>query len=203
MTVTRRAGAGVAVLLSALLLAACETTPMVLSAQFTPPPGSTWAGAAAAPLPGACRVQLAGFSDERTDPQAMGDMLGRPVRADTMAWLRSGFQLLARNRQIALVDSPDADIALHVSVLKAYVMTETAEKSANVAVHIRYERRGAPAGEANYRGTDKSVNFANGSSEAQGALDGALAELLDHVAADIAARCHATAAIVDQKFSVR
>ena len=198
-----RAGITVAVLIASLLPAACASTPIVLSAQFTPPAGSRWAVAATAPTAGACRVELAGFSDERSDPQAMGDMLGRPVRADTMAWLRSGFQMLARDTQILLIDGPNADLVLHVSVLKAYLMTETAEKSANVVVRIRYERHDAPVGDSYYRGTDKSVNFANAPSEAQGTIDAALADLLDRVAKDIVGRCRGTAAISARKFSLR
>jgi hypothetical protein len=176
---------------AAAALVACSTAPIGLSSQFDPPSRASYvSGKPPASQAELCRIQIAHFTDMRPDSQTMGAMGVRTVRADTGAWVRSGIESLARDSRIRFVSAPsEADLSIDVELLKAYVMTITVDKSSNVAVRIRYFRKGTPQGDALYRGTDTDVNWANGDDETQEALNRALANMLEDVDRDLLARC--------------
>jgi len=177
----RRAGAAFA----ALSLVSC-TGPVTLSPDFSPRAPNA---SAAQPAEHACRVRLAEFHDELTDPGTMGSIGFRPIRADTAAWVRSGLGTLARDPRIQFVDGGQADLDLNVSLLKAYMISITTEKSANVVLRIRYTRPDASSDEQVYRGVDTGLDWAGTTDETQGALDDALAEALASIQRDVLARC--------------
>lgn len=145
------------------------------------------------PPTGPCTIRLAEVRDVRSDPSAMGSVGTRVVRAaDAAAWVRSGLQSLNRDSRIRAVDDSGADglsLTLSVDLVQAYTMTITTEKSTNVVLRVRYDRRGSPIGEQTYRGTDTSLNWTNGDAEIQSSFNAALAQLLLAVDRDILARC--------------
>ncbi|HEY1962423.1 MAG TPA: hypothetical protein VGG69_08395 [Rhizomicrobium sp.] len=163
---------------------------MLLSSEFDPPLNSALLrDARAAQSPAPCRVRLAALEDDRVDSQYMGEIGGRPVRADTMAWLRSGLALLGRNPRLQLVQTGPADVVISVRLLKAYVLSITTQKSANVAVKVRYAGGATPPDEQVYRGNDVAVNWVSGSGEAQAALNSALNDVLYEIERDLLSRC--------------
>jgi hypothetical protein len=191
-----------AALASLLSLAACaDATPIVLSARFTPPRGVSWlpadtsrAGGRAA---GSCRIHLADIRDLRSDPQSMGMLQNRPVRsADSISWLRSGFDALSGDSRIGFVDGAAADntdVVLRVELINAYVMGITSEtRAVSVVLRVRYERGGAMLDEQVYRGRHDALTWGTGESETQASFDTALAQLLGTVDRDIVARCGAS-----------
>lgn len=188
--ISRHTIAAAALTIAAAALAACSTQPIGLSSQFDPPSRASYASGKAAAPAEACRIRIAQFVDMRPDSQSMGAIGVRTVHADTGAWVRSGIESLARDPRIQFVGATsEADLSIDVELLKAYVMSMTVDKSSNVALRIRYARKGAAQGDALYRGTDTDVNWANGDGETQQSLNRALANLLEDVDQDILARC--------------
>lgn len=121
----------------------------------------------------------------------MGVTAGRLVRsADAVAWVRSGFESLSRDRRLQFVGTAPEDIALNVDVLKAYAMSVTGEtRAATVVVRVRYGGVTVASGEQVYRGTENGLNWSSGEGETQSSFDAALAQLLEAVDRDIVARC--------------
>ncbi len=192
-----------AALASLLSLAACvEPTPIVLSTRFTPPRGVPWLPAdtarAGGPAAASCRIHLAEIRDLRSDPQSMGMLQNRPVRAtDSISWVRSGFDALSRDSRMRLVDgvADDSDLVLRVELINAYVMNVTTEtRAVSVVLRVRYERGGAMLDEQVYRGRHDALTWGTGESETQSSFDTALAQLLATVDRDVVARCPALTA---------
>ena len=180
-----------------LLAGACATAePAIVSASFLPPDGMRWAWTPkrGETPPAPCRVSVAEVRDTRADPQSMGDIGGRVVRAeDATAWLRSGLNSLGADKRLALSEAPagEADITVRAELVKAYVESLRINKSANVVVRIRYAQGGADAGEKSFRGDDGGMNWASGDSEAQQVLNRALGEVVFALDQDLIARCTA------------
>jgi hypothetical protein len=174
-----------------LSLAACATSPIALSSQFSPPSQQAWLGKpATSDRP--CRVRIAAVRDLRTDPEAMGVTGLRLIRsADAAAWVRSGFVALGHDRRLQIVDdAAQGDVVMDVEILKAYAMSVTGEtRAASVVLRVHYSRDGAPAGEQIYRGTENGLNWSSGEGETQSSFDAALADLLKTVDSDLVARC--------------
>jgi hypothetical protein len=189
---TRRAA--LATFVGSLLLGGCSSQPYSLSSQFTPPESPAWSTAATA----SCRVRVTEIHDLRADPLSMGVIGNRPIRgADAPAWVRSGLDSLGLDQRILLVGAElgnDADLALSLDLLKAYMHSITTQKSANVVLRVRYSRHGQPLDEQVYRGVDTGGNWAQGDGETQEAFDAALAESLTAIDRDIRTRCAAAVA---------
>jgi hypothetical protein len=158
-------------LLLALLVGGCSTAPIVLPAAYTP----ARAKGQAAPLRGACMLNLAGVRDVRPDPDYSGEVAGRPVVGTHLgSWMTGGLgQLLA--------PQGDATLRVEVDLTKAYFASLNVAKSANLVVRARFFRDGALRGEETLRGADTSTNWASGEAETQAALRAALHDLAQHL----------------------
>jgi hypothetical protein len=180
-----------AALLAPLLLAACQHPPVTLSPAYTPPVPYR-DRLAETPADGtACRVFIGDVRDLRPDPQSMGSISLRTVHAgDSAGWVRSGLQTLDRDKRLRIAGTAaDADLVLDAEILKAYIMSITTQKAANVVIRVRYSRHGVAEGDAIYRGALNEVNWIGGDDETQGAFDDALSQVIAAVAADTAKRC--------------
>ena len=175
-----------------LTLAACANRePVALSTQYEPPTAYTKPVAKGGePI---CRVQLGMVVDKRSDSESMGSIGGRAIRAvDSAAWVRSGLESLGRDGRIVLVEAGEAsDLELKAELLKGYVMSMAAAKTADVVLQVHISRRGGPATDQVYRGTDEAPNWIAGDEETQGALNRALAQALAQVRTELLARCAA------------
>ncbi len=200
MTRSAMRAAGLCGLAATLLLSGCANRPAVpMSSAFESQGGSHWPASAhlreGSYVAGACHIRLAGIQDLRTDPQVMGDIGGRMIHAtDTVGWVRSGLEGLKQDPRIRLDDqaSTDAsDLVLDVDLVKAYVLSITTEKTANVVLRVRYSRAGASAGEKVYRGVDLGANWVSGADETQSTFDRALTQLLEELDTDVIAHCAA------------
>jgi hypothetical protein len=175
-----------ATLFCTLALSSCAKDPVVLSSEFRPSFGSV---AGEAPHGAPCRVRLAEITDERVDAQSMGDIGGRPIRADTLAWVRSGLASLDGGGQITIVQAEPADLALKVELLKAYVISITTVKSANVVLRVRYAHGSSGLDDRIYRGSEVGPNWMSTTGETEAALNGALSQVLDTIREDTLTRC--------------
>jgi hypothetical protein len=163
---------------------------MSMSSAFTPPNRTQWPTSTA--LPGTeCRVELTNVKDNRSDPQAMGALGSKTVRADAAAWVRSGIESLGRDSRIRFVSAPaDAQLQLSVELLKSYVMSVTSEtRSVNVVLRVSYSRSGGPPFERIYRGNVDATIWIDPQSETQSSFDDALAQVLEAVDRDALALC--------------
>jgi hypothetical protein len=172
-----------------MLTACANREPITLSTQYQP------SAAAVSPATSkeatVCRVQLGAVVDKRSDAESMGSIGGRAVRAvDSAAWLRSGLESLGRDGRIVLVEVGEAsDLELKAELLKGYVMSMAAAKTADVALQVHISRRGGLDTDRVYRGTDEAPNWIAGDEETQGALNRALAQALAQIRTDLLARC--------------
>ena len=202
----RGALAAIAVALATpvLTLAACANqAPVVMSSQYTPAEDA--AGAMSYPRPhhkqpaaSLCRVRLAEIVDSRHDGAAMGYIGGRLIHAaDAAAWTRSGLISIGGDGHLLIVDAPSpdgADVVVSAELLKAYMQTQTEAKAATVVMRVRYDRRGGATETQTYRGSDTSLNWANGDKETEHALNRAMAQVLAAVRLDIYKQCEMVAA---------
>lgn len=177
-----------AALIGASVLPSCTVKPVVLSNEFQPPGNSVLltpdAKAASGPV---CRIRFA-LTDERIDPQSMGDV-GAPIRADAMAWLRSGFAYLGRDPRLRIVEQDPTDLNLDVHLLKAYVQVTLTEASSNVSLQVHYTRDGSDLGTRVYRGTDLGFQWSDGREATQRKLNAALNGALYDLRQDVLTRC--------------
>ncbi len=181
-----------ACLLCALaLLAGCaQRAPVLLQASYAPPASRARPSQAGDPAR-SCRLHIGEIRDLRSDPTALGEIGGRPVRAvDVPAWLRSGLLSLDRGAAIVMVENAEAeDVDISADIHKTYVISMPTSKAADVAFTIHYRRNGAAVDDQVYRGSDEGMNWASGEGEGQSALNRALADALTHVEADVLAHC--------------
>ncbi len=178
----------------AAAVALCLAT---LGASLAPLNGALAATAPAGPLPGACKVRLLPVHDTRADPTTMGSIGGKPVQSpDGPSWVMLALQTLGQDNHINLVagDATDADIDVNVDLLKAYVISLTMSKSANVVVRAHYSHGANPPEDVVYRGVETGTNWASTQSESRGALGAALSQIVTQVHADVLQRCGAAKA---------
>lgn len=100
---------------------------------------------------------------------------------DPLAWLRQGLSRYAGKGA--------ATLTLHADLLLLYVQSQASSKSAQIAMHVRYQKDAQTLLDRTYRGRSTSMNWANGDSEIQEALDRALSDMLMHVEADLRLLC--------------
>lgn len=144
-----------------------------------------------------CRVHFERIEDGRRDRTTLGNVAKRQVRspADSLAWIRNVLSGL-RHRGIEVrfepADAADAGaLAADARLLVAWVSDIRANKSANAAMRIQVRRGTAVALERDYRGVETTMNFASGDRELQKVVDTAFGRMLDHLAPDLLALCHA------------
>ena len=131
--------------------------------------------------------------DVRSDPGDLGMMGPRDVRtSDSAAWLAAALATMKQDPRLHFVDDDkDAEFALRIELVKAYVMTMTTQKSANIVLRASYSRGGKELDTQVARGRDTGTNWANGADEAQGALNRAMSAAISELDNDIVARCQA------------
>lgn len=179
-----------------LLLAACaQPSPVLLSASYQMPPNRAKLSRTSAAAPRAiCRLHVGQLRDLRSDTRSLGEIGGRPIHAmDVQAWVRSGLLSLDRNGTIVLVESgQESDADISVDIQRAYVFSQATTKAANIALTVHYNSRtGAVVDDRSFRGSDEGMNWASGDSEAQSALNRALANALEQLQTNILAHCTA------------
>lgn len=184
-----------------LLAGACASNavPAVLPAAFAPPDGNSawaWSPRRNEQPPAPCRIAFTEVRDTRVDPLFMGDMAGRPVRAeDPVAWLKSGLASLSADKRLTLVDAADPaghHLGLKAELVKAYIESLRINKSANVVVRVTYTLNGANWGEpSSFRGADDGMNFGSLDSEAYEVLNRAMQEVIAALDKDLLVRCEA------------
>jgi hypothetical protein len=182
----------------AALLAGCnDRPPVALSTQYDPgnaPLRQQHPALKSTGVTGpACAVQLGEIRDLRLDPQSMGAIGYRPIRsADPVSWVRSGLVSITNDRRIAFVGAdPNASFEIGADLMKAYILSQATQKSANVVLRIHYSRNGATWDERIYRGVDVGANWVGGEDESQSALDRALSSALEQIRQDLLTRCAA------------
>jgi hypothetical protein len=185
-----------AIALMASGLAACVSQPVQLASAYAPQ-DTTFSAANRGTADGnaPCRILLAGVQDLRDDPEAAGLIGYRFVHAnDAIPWLRSGLLSMARDPRLSLSDQIPASVAqlvIRVDLLKIYMLPINQAKSANVVIRIHYADPNAAPDDQIYRGISTSLNWADASSETQGAFDTALTKLLQDVDHDLLTHCAA------------
>jgi hypothetical protein len=183
-------GVGIAGAIALAMLTACaDSTPIELSAQFTPQNRLSWSS----PATTVCRIHFSEIRDARADPRSMGAIETRLVlAADAAGWLRSGLQSLSRDPRVKFVDDKargEPDLDLSVELVKAYAIAISSDKSISVVIHVRYGRGGSTLGENSYRGVYTGTIWGPGPSEIQSAFDDALGQIVQALDRDILARC--------------
>lgn len=132
--------------------------------------------------------------DQRRDRQTLGMVTGRAVKApsDVDGWLRSTMEGLG-GRGLDLRPAADAApaeaIEIHVDLQAAWLRDIKTSKAANVLVHVRAERGGAPLLDRDYRGNISRINWASTDAELQHLIDDAFGKALDAIAADLKTAC--------------
>jgi hypothetical protein len=142
-----------------------------------------------------CHVAIAEAADMRREPQLLGIVGGRAVNApdDTTAWLTSilgGLQ--ARGVGVAFDKdaTPTGDVVVaRVNLRSAWLTSVSTNKVANVVLHVRAERAGAPVIERDYRGSLTGVNWSSGEGELRRLVDDAFADALNDMAVDFHTLC--------------
>ncbi len=181
------------VALAALATAACASEePVLLSSGFTTYGKVQWAFTPKGKAPATCRVSIGEVVDARSDTQSMGRFGGRYVRRDdTVGWVRSGLETLARDKRFEFVSAAEAGdgVVIHATLAKAYMEGLATSKNATVVLRVRYERTGETIGENTFRGDYTDVNWGSGDGEARDSLNIALQEALAAIDADLFARC--------------
>lgn len=140
------------------------------------------------PVTQRCGFTLDGVEDRR-DRGDLGQIGRTVVGADGFeAWLARGLD------GCAIGDGASGRRRVRLVVFKAYVQGIGTMKAANLVVRARFFREGQPWKEADLRGVDNSINWANGEGEIQEALERALADLRRQVQDEVQRMCAAEAA---------
>ncbi|MDB5433637.1 MAG: hypothetical protein JWP35_4753 [Caulobacter sp.] len=204
--VAGRAAAVAAALL--LPLAGCAAPlPVTASPTFTdrapPPPqfsqtsslSDTTHRKAVAPAPPpvlTCRIHVVALIDGRRAPDTLGIITGRAVKSppDTQGWLRSVVGgLEARGVGVDFDAAQPGDLETTVSLQTAWVTAVTTNMTANVVLHMKAEKPGAPPIDRDFRGGLSNINWASGDREIQTLVNKAFAGALDGMAKDLHALC--------------
>ena len=176
-------------LLAVILVAGCaDRTPVTVTSPAARNP---------AHLPGAvaCPVRVLEIVDDRMDPQTLGEVGGRTVRAppDAHAWLRG---VIAGLQQFGVAvqfgeDSPAAAQAIdaRAELKTAWVASVTTAKTASVVLTVQYSHAVAPLRAVDYRGSVSRMNWNSSAGEIQGMLDDAFTQVLQQVSTDVRALC--------------
>lgn len=181
------------VVLATLAASACASDePVMLSSSFTPSGRPAWASPLSSKALPTCRVSIGEAVDARADTQSMGRFGGRYVRRDdTVGWVRSGVETLARDKRLEFVGAADVGdgVVLNVTLVKAYMEGLATSKNSTVVLRVRYGRAGETIGDATFRGDHTDVNWGSGDGEARDSLNIALQEALAAIDTDLFARC--------------
>jgi hypothetical protein len=183
-----RLGSGLVLAGLCLGLCACAAGPPVEIAAAPPAPASPPSRPHLGPM---CHAYVADVSDLRPDKENMGEAGIRVVHsANAAEWVRAGLGGLEAGGAITVVGDPaQADVELKVQILKAYVFTPQTAKAATVVLRVNYAGKAAPAGPRTYRGSDTTMDWANGDGEMKAALDRALAQAVGAMRIDISPVC--------------
>jgi hypothetical protein len=169
-------------------LSGCVPKPIEIRPQPLPPAQEAQKATARS-----CAVTVAEIKDVRSDQQTMGNLGGRPLYVtDAAAWVRAGIAARRTPDPVRYGDSlaahPD-EPTLKIELIKAYIITITSVKSANVVLRVTRSQNGSEPQTQIYRGRDTGLNWAASDDEAQGALDAALSDALDRMETDMKMRC--------------
>lgn len=143
----------------------------------------------------ACPLRVVEIVDDRMDPQVLGQVGPRTVRApaDSDAWLRGVLSALPQfgvavgfGEQAA---APARAIDARAELKTAWVASVTTAKTASVVLNVQYLRSGVLLKTADYRGSVSRANWNSGTGEIQGMLDDAFAQVLQQVTSDVRALC--------------
>lgn len=130
-------------------------------------------GTPAPALRGACPLSQFGVRDLRPDPDYLGAVANRPVVGTHLGtWLTSGLE-----RSLAVSADDAAGLRMEVDLLKAYLISVSVSKSANIVVRARFYRGEELLGEQTLRGANTSGNMASTNAETLRALAQAMQEL--------------------------
>jgi len=132
--------------------------------------------------------------DVRLDPNDLGMAGQRYVQTiDSVAWLSGALSSMKNDPRLRFVDNDDdAEFTLRIELVKAYIMTITTQKSANVVLRANYSRNGTAIDTQIARGRDTGANWANGSEEVQGALNRALSAAVSELDNAIVTHCRSS-----------
>ncbi len=144
--------------------------------------------------PSGCTVNFAEIVDERRSPDLVGVIERRAVRApaDVQAWMRAVLGgLIARGVDVRF-DSAAAPgtIPARFTLQTAWMQSTVSTYSASVVVRLQAEGSAGAAIDRSYRGRVARTSYwSGGTATLQSAVDGAFADALDAMAADLKAAC--------------
>jgi hypothetical protein len=176
-----------------LALAVIGCSPITANTAYTP---RTVPAARATPLPKTvCRMRVVEIVDDRMDPNVLGAVGGRTVRApaDMQAWMRSVIGGLDRSGiAVEFGDKGPAGpsgLIAKAELKTAWVSSATTAKTASVVLSLRYFRAGELIKTADYRGSISAPNWGSTHDEIQRMIDRAFDQVLSQAAGDIRAAC--------------
>lgn len=147
-------------------------------------------------IPSGCAIHFAEIVDERRSPEMIGVIERRAVRApaDVQAWMRAVLGGLKARGVDARFDSaagpglPSARFTLQTAWIQSTVVTY----SASIVVRLQAQGAAGSAIDKSYRGrVARTAYWSGGTDTLQSAVDGAFADALNAMAADLKAMCNA------------
>jgi hypothetical protein len=182
--------------LAAVTLTACVSqVPMTLSERFSNP-HTRPANAPRLPRNAlTCRVIVSTIADTRTNPELLGRVAGRPVRApaDVSLWLRNVVAGLESRGVVPHFDSNPtheaSPLVAGFTLRLAWVSEIHTAKTATILLRMKLTRGGSVLREKDYRGSDTVMNWSSGNGELQNMVDRAFGGALDQIADDVRAAC--------------
>jgi hypothetical protein len=145
--------------------------------------------------PSSCSVNFAEIRDERRSPDLVGVVNRRAVRApaDTQAWMRAVLSgLEARGVKVGFrPDAVGAGLSTARLILQtAWIAGGEVTYSGNVVVKLEARAEGGRTIDQIYRGrASRTAYWSGGADTLQSAVDGAFADALDAMAADLRNLC--------------
>lgn len=185
-------------LLLTLALGGCSTAPLSMGGAYAPlppkpQPGSEYLKPERAKKPVvSCEVYLEKIDDLRADKEHMGSVAGRPIHGvDMLTWLSTGLSTLdAAGYRMDSEPSQAANLVVDVELLKAYLESQSTSIASTIVVRVTYKRPDATVlGQQLYRGSDTSLNWANGDGEINTDFKLATADMLQKVQPDMGRYC--------------
>ena len=175
--------------------AAAKRTPAQLAPTFN---DSRLQAPANAEAKAACTVNFVEILDERRSPELIGVVEKRAVRAptDTQAWMKAVLGGLNR-RGVKVKFDPNAAVQPGVPIAKfmlqtAWIASSVVTNSANVVVKLEAQGESGKTLDQTYRGrASRTTYWSGGVDTLQRAVDGAFADALDTMAADLGKMCSA------------